>query len=44
MCYQLDIVEFLVDDTDYLGSVLAEDGYRFQVIQHGNRNAIERVF
>jgi len=42
--YQLDNVEFLVDDTDYLGSVLAEDGYRFQVIQHGNRNSIERFF
>jgi len=42
--YQLDNVEFLVDDADYLGSVLAEDGYRFQVIRHGNRNAIERVF
>jgi len=36
-------VLFLVDDADYLGPVLAEDGYRFQVIQHGNRNAIERV-
>jgi transposase-like protein len=34
--YQLDTVEFLVDDAD--------DGYRFQVIRHGNRNAIERVF
>ena len=43
-CYQLDNVEFLVDDADYLGSVLAEDGYRFQVIQPGNLNAIERVF
>ncbi|GAA0540981.1 IS6 family transposase [Halorubrum ejinorense] len=42
--YQLDNVEFLVDDADYLGSVLAEDGYRFQVIRHGNRNAIKRVF
>jgi len=42
--YQLNDVEFLVDDADYLGSVLAEDGYRFQVIRHGNRNAIERVF
>jgi transposase-like protein len=42
--YQLDRVEFLVGDADYLGSVLAEDGYRFQVIRHGNRNAIERVF
>jgi len=37
-------VEFLVDDADYLGPVLAEDGYRFRVIRHGNRNAIERVF
>jgi len=42
--YQLDNVEFLIDDADYLAPVLAEDGYRFQVIQHGNRNAIERVF
>ncbi|WP_077152283.1 IS6 family transposase [Halorubrum tropicale] len=42
--YQLNNVEFLVDDADYLGSVLAEDGYRFQIIRHGNRNAIERVF
>lgn len=42
--YQLDIVKFLVDDADYLGSILAEDGYRFQIIQHGNRNAIERIF
>jgi transposase-like protein len=42
--YQLDGVQFLVDDADYLGPVLDEDGYRFQVISHGNRNAIERVF
>ena len=42
--YQLDGVQFLVDDADYLGSVLDEDGYRFQVISHGNRNAIERIF
>ena len=42
--YQLEDVLFLVDDADYLGPVLAEDGYRFQVIPHGNRNAIERVF
>jgi len=42
--YQLGTVEFLVDDAAYLGPVLAEDGYRFQVIRHGNRNAIERVF
>ena len=36
--------EFLVDGASYLGSVLDEDGYRFQVISNGNRNAIERVF
>jgi len=42
--YQLVGVEFLVDDADYLGTVLAEDGYRFQTLTHGNRNAIERVF
>ena len=42
--YQLDGVEFLVDDADYLVNVLDEDGYRFQMIPHGNRNAIERVF
>jgi transposase-like protein len=42
--YQLDNVLFLVDDADYLGPVLAEDGYRFQILSHGNRNAIERVF
>ena len=42
--YQLDHVEFLVDNTDYLVNVLDEGGYRFQMIPHGNRNAIERVF
>ena len=42
--YQLDSVVFLVDDANYLGPVLAEDGYRFQILSHGNRNAIERVF
>jgi len=42
--YQLTDVLFLVDDADYLGPVLAEGGYRFQVIAHGIRNAIERVF
>ncbi|GAB7011482.1 IS6 family transposase [Halorubrum trueperi] len=35
--YQLNNIEFLVNDADYLGPVLAEDGYRFQVIQHGKR-------
>jgi len=33
--YQLDNVLFLVDDADYLGPVLAEDGYRFQILSHG---------
>jgi transposase-like protein len=42
--YQLDNVLFLVDDADYLSPVLAEDGYQFQILAHGNRNAIERVF
>jgi len=42
--YRLDDVEFLVDDADYLVNVLDEDGYRFQMMSHGNRNAIERVF
>ena len=42
--YQLDDVVFLVDDADYLSPVLAADGYRFQILSHGNRNAIERVF
>jgi transposase-like protein len=41
--YQLAGVEFLVDDADYLGTVLAEDGYRFQTLTHGNRNAIECI-
>ena len=41
--YQLDGAEFLVDDASYLGPVLAEDGYRFHRLAHGNRNAIERV-
>ena len=42
--YRLDGVEFFVDDADYLVNILDEDGYRFQMISHGNRNAIERVF
>ena len=42
--YRLDGVKFLVDDAEYLADVLDEDGYRFQMISHGNRNAIERVF
>ena len=42
--YQLGDVVFLVDDANYLGPVLAEDGYEYHVLKHGNRNAIERVF
>ena len=42
--YQLNNVKFLVDDAGYLLNVLDEDGYRFQMISHGNRNAIEHVF
>nr|WP_232745134.1 hypothetical protein [Halorubrum aethiopicum] len=42
--HQLNNIGFLVDDADYLGSILVEDSYRFQVIQHGNRNATECVF
>ena len=41
---QLDDPVFLVDGASYLSTVLDEDGYRFQVISHGNRNAVERVF
>ena len=42
--YPLDDVVFLVDDADYLGPVLAEDGYEYQVPAHDNRNVIERVY
>ena len=35
---------FLVDNADYLGPVLAEDGYEYQVLAHGNWNAIRHVF
>jgi len=42
--YRLDTVEFLVNDADHLVNVLDEDGYRFQMIPHGNRNSTERVF
>jgi len=33
---QLTNAEFLVEDTEYLELVLAEDGYLFQVIRYGN--------
>ena len=41
---QLATVEFLVNELNYLGPVLAEDGSRFQVLRHGKQNAIEPVF
>ncbi|MCY4732144.1 DDE-type integrase/transposase/recombinase [Natronomonas gomsonensis] len=36
--YQLNGVEFLVDDADYSVNVLQEDGCRFQMLTHGNYN------
>ena len=42
--YQLDGVEFLVDDASYLGPIPAEDGYRFQTLAHGNQSAVEVSF
>jgi len=43
-CTRLDGVTILVDDADYLVEVLDTEGYDFQVIQHGPRNSIERIF
>ena len=43
-CTRLDGVTILVDDADYLVEVLDAEGYDFQVVQHGSRNSIERVF
>jgi transposase-like protein len=37
-------VTILVDGADYLLEVLNEDGYEYEHVPHGNRNAIERVF
>jgi transposase-like protein len=37
-------VTILVDGADYLIEVLDEDGYDYEYVPHGNRNAIERVF
>jgi len=42
--YRLDGIEFLVDDANYLVNVFDEDGCRFQMISHGNRSAIERIY
>ena len=35
---------FLIDEATHLISTLTDLGLRFQVIRHGNRNAVERVF
>jgi putative transposase len=35
---------FLVDGAHYLRVALADLGLRFQVIRHGHRNSVERVF
>ncbi|MFC7200685.1 IS6 family transposase [Halospeciosus flavus] len=35
---------FLVDHAQHLVSALQRVGLRFQTVQHGNRNAVERVF
>jgi len=41
--HRLGGVEFLVDDADHFVNVFDEDGYRFRMTSHENRNAIERV-
>ena len=41
---QISDVTFLVDDAHYLKNALDRLGLRFQVVRHGNRNAIKRVF
>jgi transposase-like protein len=42
-CWLTDVT-ILVDGADYLIEVLDEDGYDYEHMPHGNRNAIERVF
>ena len=42
--YQLDGVEFLVDDASYLGPITAEDGSRSQTLAHGDRSAVKVYF
>jgi transposase-like protein len=41
---QLNDVTFLVDAADYLIEVLDADGYDFEMMRHGPRNSIERIF
>ena len=42
--YQLDGVEFLVDDASYLGPIPTEDGYRFQTLTHGKSECSRSIF
>ena len=42
-CWLRDIT-ILVDGADYLIEVLAEDGYDYEHVPHGNRSAVERIF
>ena len=42
--YAVDHALFLVDAAPHLKDALTRLGLRFQTIQHGNRNAVERVF
>jgi transposase-like protein len=40
----LEYVTVLVDNAHHLTAALDRLGHRFQVVRHGNRNAVERVF
>jgi putative transposase len=42
--YAVEHALFFVDGAHYLKDALTRLGLRFQTIQHGNRNAVERVF
>jgi transposase-like protein len=41
---QVEHVTFLVDNAHHLTAALDRLGLRFQVVRHGNRNVVERVF
>jgi putative transposase len=41
---QVEQATFLVDKAHHLKAALERLGLRFQLIRHGNRNAVERVF
>jgi putative transposase len=41
---QVEHATFLVDGAHSLTAALERLGFRFQIIRHGNRNAVERVF